>query len=149
LSTDEYLLRKALLDCLAAAPGSATAADAGAALGWPPVQTAVVLAALAAKKLVAQDDEGRLRYAYPVSGAATDHRVTLADGRTLYAMCAIDALGCFFEFGQPLQIDACCHVCGAPVHIAVRSATEAVSLPPDVYATHVDLNKYDDWAANT
>ena len=149
LTAEESLLRKVLLGCLVAAQGAVGAAEAGAVLGWPLEQTEAVTAALVAKKLVVQDDQDRVKYAYPVSSVSTSHRVTLDDGRTLHAMCAIDALGCFFEFGQPLQIDAQCYVCGAPVHVTVRSETEVASLPPDVYATHVDLNKYDDWAAST
>ena len=124
-------------------------AAAGAAFGWPPEQIAAVGASLAAKKLAALDEQGRVKYAYPVSSAPTSLRVTLADGRQLYAMCAIDALGCCFTFGQPVQIDARCHVCGQPVHIAVTGPAQVQSQPPDAHVTHVDLNKYDDWAANT
>ena len=149
LTTEEHRVRKALLGCLVAAQGAVGAADVGAALGWAPEQAAAIIAALVAKKLVVQDEHGRVKSAYPVSSVATSHRVTLADGRTLYAMCAIDALGCFFEFGQPLQIDASCHVCGAPLQITLSFAEQVASMPSGVYATHVDLNKYDDWAAKT
>ena len=64
-------------------------------------------------------------------------------------MCAIDALGCFFEFDQPLQIDARCYVCSEPVHVNVTGPGQVESQPPHIYATHVDLNKYDDWASDT
>ena len=52
------------------------------------------LAALAAADLVHADPAtGRVRVAYPFSGMATPHRVELAEGPTVYAMCALDALG--------------------------------------------------------
>jgi Alkylmercury lyase len=52
------------------------------------------LAALAATDLVHTDlAAGRVMVAYPFSGAPTPHRVELAHGPTVYAMCALDALG--------------------------------------------------------
>ena len=149
LSADEQALRQALLDCLVAAQGPASFAAAGAALGWPPERTVAAADAIVAKKLAGLDERGLVKYAYPVSSAPTGHRVTLADGRAFYAMCAIDALGCFFTFGQPVRIDARCHVCGQPVQITVTGPAQVLSAPPDACATHVDLNKYDDWAGNT
>ena len=167
LTDEEAALRQALLQRLASCsmpalaagepPPPVTWAEAGAALGWPPARAAAVGAALVTKKLAGQDAAGHVRYAYPVSASPTAHCVTLADGRTLYAMCAIDSLGCYFTFGQPVQVEARCHVCGEPVHVCVhgpaqwgaQTAAQVESQPPGAYATHVDLNKYDDWAANT
>jgi hypothetical protein len=52
------------------------------------------LAALAAADLVHVDPAtGRVRVAYPFSGVATPHRVELVGGPTVFAMCALDALG--------------------------------------------------------
>jgi hypothetical protein len=52
------------------------------------------LAALATADLVHLDPTvGRIRVAYPFAGTPTAHRVTLADGPTVRAMCALDALG--------------------------------------------------------
>jgi hypothetical protein len=47
---------------------------------------------LAAEDLVQFDPDGRAAVAYPFSGRPTSHRV-LIDGRSVHAMCAIDALG--------------------------------------------------------
>lgn len=158
LTDEEAALRQALLQRLASfslptlpagEPPPVTWAEAGAALGWPPEHAAAVGAALVAKKLAGQDAAGHVRYTYPVSASPTAHRVTLADGRTLYAMCAIDSLGSAWTFGQPVQVEARCHVCGEPVHVRVHGPAQVESQPPGAYATHVDLNKYDDWAANT
>jgi hypothetical protein len=68
------------------------------------VPLAAILAELAAKGLVQRDPAtGAVHVAYPFSAMATAHHVTLAlaggdgasdrDGRTVFAMCALDALG--------------------------------------------------------
>jgi hypothetical protein len=149
LTDDENLLRRALLACMTAAPGLVGFADAGQALGWSAAKTAAVGGAITAKKLVVLDDGGHVRVAYPVSAAPTSHRVTLADGRTLFAMCAIDALGCCFAFAQPVTVESSCQACGAPIRIDVRAVGEVEAQPPTAIAVHVDLDKYEDWATKT
>jgi hypothetical protein len=57
------------------------------------------LARLADVDLVHVDTE-RLSVAYPFSGAPTRHRVQLAKGQTVWAMCAIDALGVLEMTGE-------------------------------------------------
>ncbi|MGL6201167.1 MAG: organomercurial lyase [Lachnospiraceae bacterium] len=42
------------------------------------------------------------RCIYPISAHQTIHQVILEDGRKLYAICAIDALGCTYTFGQDI-----------------------------------------------
>ncbi len=149
-STDEEnLLRRALLDCLVAAQEPVAWAVAGEAIGWLPERADAVGAAIVARQLAGLDAAGRVQYAYPVSSTATNQQVRLGDGRTLYAMCAIDALGCCFAFGQPVQIASTCHVCGRSIQISVRGEHEAVSQPAGVYALYMDLSKYDEWATNT
>ena len=149
LTADENALRPALLECLVDAGAPVTSAEAGAALGWSPARTAAAAAGIAAKKMVVLDADERVQFAYPVSTVATSHKVTLADGRTLHAMCAIDALGCCFTFGQPITVEASCHVCGAPLRVQVDGVNGVVADPPDAYAVHVDLDKYEDWATKT
>lgn len=51
------------------------------------------LADLTAADLVVTDPDGAPHIAYPFSTAPTPHRVEITDGPTVYAMCAIDALG--------------------------------------------------------
>jgi hypothetical protein len=75
----------------AGAPNLAVVGQLAAELRLDPQ---AALAALAAADLVHADPiGGRVRVAYPFSGAPTFHRVELADGPTVYAMCALDALG--------------------------------------------------------
>lgn len=149
LSTDENTLRAALLECLVDARAPVTFAAAGDTLGWTPEQTAAAAGGIAAKKMVVFDTEERVQFAYPVSTVATSHKVTLADGRTLYAMCAIDALGCCFTFDQPVTVESACQICGKPLRVQVNGVDDIVADPPDAYAVHVDLDKYEDWATKT
>lgn len=53
----------------------------------------MVLAELHDHDVIRLDQRGRIRAAYPFSGVATVHTVTIAGGPRVYAMCAIDALG--------------------------------------------------------
>jgi hypothetical protein len=52
-----------------------------------------VLARLHAEDVIRLDDAGEIAAAYPFSATPTFHQVTLANGVTVSAMCAIDALG--------------------------------------------------------
>ncbi len=149
LTEDENIFRLALLDCMVDANAPLPFAAAAAALGWHPDKVAAAGRGLAAKKLVVLDAAERVQFAYPVSALPTGHKVTLADGRTLYAMCAIDALGCCFTFGQPVVVESLCDVCSRSLRIAVAGAEQVAADPPTAYAVHVDLDKYEDWATNT
>src|SRR5712691_271023 len=50
----------------------------------------------------------RIVAAYPFSARRTAHRVTLPDGRSLYALCAIDALGMPLMLGSDATITSAC-----------------------------------------
>jgi Alkylmercury lyase len=65
-----------------------------------------VLAELAASDVIAFDDAGRIRAAYPFSPAPTAIRVSWPGGPTVHAMCAIDALGISAMLGHPVVITA-------------------------------------------
>lgn len=63
------------------------------------------MAALAARDLVHRDPQtGAIVVAYPFSGVPTRHRVRLASGIEVFAMCAIDALGIAFMLDQPTTV---------------------------------------------
>ena len=79
------------------------------------------LAALATADLVHLDPAaGRVGVAYPFSGAPTAHRVTLADGPTVYAMCALDALGIPLMAGRSGQINSIDPTSGQPITVEVN-----------------------------
>jgi hypothetical protein len=58
---------------------------------------------LAAEDLVHFDADGSVAVAYPFSGRPTSHRV-LIDGRSVHAMCAIDALGIAPMFDRTIEV---------------------------------------------
>lgn len=63
-------------------------------------------ASLVEADLLRIDGDRRVVVAYPFSAQPTRHRVTLHDGRTYYAMCAIDALGIPYMLGQRGDVQA-------------------------------------------
>ena len=67
------------------------------------LNTRSVLSALAREDLVHTDDDGAITVAYPFSGRARGHEVTI-DDRVVQAMCAIDALGIAAMLDQPIEI---------------------------------------------
>ena len=102
---------------------------------------------LLARKAMVIDDQGNVPFIYPLSALPTHHRVTLADGRSFSAMCAIDAIGAAFTFGQDTHIHSKCSVCNEPVHLALRQGRIAHAAPADTQVLHMDLNQLTDWAA--
>jgi hypothetical protein len=83
------------------APTTAGLAEAGSA-------EAEVLASrmrrLQAADLIELDGDGEIVLAYPFSARPTRQRVDTADGRRLWACCAIDALGIPFMLGVAARI---------------------------------------------
>jgi alkylmercury lyase-like protein len=78
------------------------------------------LAALAAADLVHTDPATRrVRVAYPFSGPPTPHRVELADRPTVYAMCALDALGIPRMTRRPARIRSTDPTSGQPITVQV------------------------------
>jgi hypothetical protein len=108
-----------------------------------------MVAALISKKAVAAADNGAINFMYPVSVVPTPHLVHLADGRQLFAMCAVDALGTTFTLGQDVQVHSRCAECGQPVTVTVRQGQIAGVDPEETRVLHVDLNKFENWAGST
>lgn len=65
-----------------------------------------VLAELATRDVIAFDDAGRIRAAYPFSPVPTAIRVRWPGGPDVRAMCAIDALGVSAMLARPVVITA-------------------------------------------
>jgi hypothetical protein len=70
--------------------------------------------------IIWRDDEARIVSAYPFSGLPTAHQVLMAGHKTLYAMCAIDALGIPFMLGQGGSIRSTCFFCRQPVRVHIQ-----------------------------
>jgi hypothetical protein len=71
--------------------------------------------------------------AYPFSGEATAHKVLLGGGgcKTVFAMCAIDALGISFMFDASASVESSCHHCGERIEVLVKDG-KIVLLKPSL-----------------
>ena len=88
------------------------------------------LRALAAEDLIQLDAAGEIQVAYPFSRQPTRHRVTYRSGTSVYAMCAIDALGIAAMLGTGLDIDSTDPTSGDPVRVQMRWNGEAEAWTP-------------------
>lgn len=107
-----------------------------------------VMEGLLDKKAIVVDDEKKVNFIYPVSAFPTQHRVTLKDGRCLYAMCAIDAMGVAFTFQQDITIESQCSECGEKISLEIASGKIVKVLPEDTHVLHVDLNRIENWSGS-
>lgn len=67
------------------------------------------------------EKSGNVTVAYPYSGIATPHRVTLSGKSPAYSMCAIDALGIPSMFESDALIESECAHCGEKIKIDVKN----------------------------
>ncbi|GAA0671916.1 hypothetical protein GCM10010193_25280 [Kitasatospora atroaurantiaca] len=81
------------------------------------VPAAQVLAELAAEDFLTLDETGRIRAAYPFLATETDHVVHIAGGSSVWAMCAIDALGIPVMLGRDADITSTDPVTGRPIRV--------------------------------
>ncbi|NTV12566.1 MAG: hypothetical protein HGA96_01315 [Desulfobulbaceae bacterium] len=108
LTASERAFRKSLLDLIIQAGQPVTPAELASDTGRSIQECAELVSALQAKGLLVRNHGGEIAFVYPVSSLPTPHRVTLADGRSFYAMCAIDALGSSSEFAQDATVTSSC-----------------------------------------
>jgi hypothetical protein len=150
LDEDERSLRFALQDCILSSGRPVTVGDVipflEAQIGA--ARAAEILQSLIGKEIVVEE-QGGVTFAYPVSARPTDHKVSLADGRRFFAMCAVDALGSAFNFGQDAAIFSKCHRCGKAVRIHVERNSIASAESQTVHVLHVDLAKRSNWAGSS
>jgi len=106
-----------------------------------------IINSLSEKGLVVFREDGAITGVYPVSALPTRHKVQLKDGRTFYAMCAIDSLGIAYEFDQNLSISSSCRKCDTPISVEINSGKISQLTPSTTYALHVNIEKYKDWAS--
>lgn len=103
---------------------------------------------LISKNAIVKDLEGKINFVYPVSALPTNHRVTLIDGRTLHAMCAVDALGVAFTFKQDTKISSQCSHCGETITVEIQHEKIVELHPASTHVLHVDLKNNDNWAGS-
>lgn len=73
-----------------------------------------------------------ITYAYPFSNEPTLHRVRLAEGPEVYAMCAIDALGMPFMLRKDAIVESVCAQCSEGIQVEVKDAAVTRVNPPDI-----------------
>jgi hypothetical protein len=88
-----------------------------------PSSVCQVLAELAEGDFLCLDDAGQITAAYPFSALPTRHQVRIADNATVFAMCAIDALGISAMVGLPVAIESADPSTGEPVTVKVDEAS--------------------------
>ena len=98
------------------------------------------------KITLSMDEEGDVNFVYPVSVIKTNHKVTLENGKSFYAMCAVDAIGSSFTFKQRVTIESNCSECGERVLMKIKDGKIEKCYPKEIQILHVDLNKYKNWA---
>ncbi len=104
-------------------PQFAAVTEAAAASGADPRE---VLAGLHAADFLRLDDAGQIQAAYPFSATPTCHRVQIAAGAEVYAMCAIDALGIAPMLGAAVLIRSADPVTGQAITVTMPAAGGAV-----------------------
>jgi hypothetical protein len=79
---------------------------------------------------------GQIVSAYPFSVVPTAHRVALAGNPTVYAMCAIDALGMPFMFDMDAIIDSICQQCGQDLTVHITNGTISTAIPGEIVVVY-------------
>lgn len=109
-----------------------TATDLAVALARSPVEVEVMLMELAKKCLYRDPVSGEILAVYPFSARPTPHRLSLLNGREVFAMCAMDALGVSAMLDQPVMIHSHCAHCGASISLEVQGERLATIQPSAV-----------------
>ena len=93
-------------------------------------------------------EENDVNFIYPVSALPTNHHVTLADGRSFTAMCAIDAIGAAFTFHQDSEVHSVSAVSGEPVFVKIVNGEVADYSPKTLHALTFPLGQLSNWAGS-
>ena len=107
-----------------------------------------LFAALERESVFSADEDDNVSFIYPVSAVPTHHCVSLADGRSFSAMCAIDAIGATYTFLQDTDVNSVCSVCGTPVTVSMRDGKCVSSSPDDIHAISFLLEEMSNWAGS-
>lgn len=96
------------------------------------VQVATALHTLGAQDLVVLNTAGtEVVGAYPLTTEVTPHQLSIGS-RTIYAMCALDAVAVAPMFATEVMITSQCHVSGDPIQIHMRGSEVIDSNPTEV-----------------
>jgi hypothetical protein len=95
------------------------------------------------------NDKTTIAAAYPFSGSPTAHVITFTreSFKSLYAMCAIDALGVGFMFNCDVILESKCNHCNERIKVVIEK-NEIISLDPEELVVWGDM-EYSDCAADS
>jgi hypothetical protein len=121
LDASEDRLWRAILSGFACTGQAQDLPSLGAATGLAAPAIAAHLGGLHGRDMLVLDAaSGSVVAAYPFCAWASEHRVAIAGGATVHALCAIDALGAGAMLGRDSIVESRCRFCNAPVRIATR-----------------------------
>ena len=102
-----------------------------------------LLSGLEAKHYLRRSNQGNICFLYPYSAYPTDYHVTLEDGRSFYAMCAIDAMGSAPTFCQSVKIRSHSRDTQEEIFLHIHPDRGILSIEPDDHfvATYYDTSK--------
>jgi mercuric reductase len=123
-SADDDRARSIIIRHYARTGHSPSLSDLTSTTGMADEALKSVLLRLRQRDLVVMDDE-RIVGAYPLTDRITDHEVRIA-GKTVHAMCAVDALGIGDMFGEDVEISSSCRHCRAPITVTTRGGGTAL-----------------------
>lgn len=104
LTPDARQIHRALLTAFAERGQTPSRSDLVSIAASARIDLPTALGELVESDVIAVDAAGELRAAYPFSPIPTAHQVSISAGPTVYAMCAIDALGISAMLGRPATI---------------------------------------------
>ena len=112
------------------------------ALDMAPAVIDATVARLVERGTVARDPaSGDLVGARGLTLAETSHRLTI-DGRSLYAYCAVDAVGIPVALGRYARVESRCHACGRPLDLTIEQG-RVIDAPAGtvIWAAERDLGR--------
>jgi mercuric reductase len=127
-SNDEDAVRSTIIRHYAVDGRAPTLSELGAATRLSQDALRRLLRQLRDRDLVVMDEE-RIVGAYPLTSRKTEHQVHVG-GKTVHAMCAIDALGVGAMLGRDVEVASACRQCGAAISAVTRGAGTVLAAAP-------------------
>jgi len=119
LSPQEDEIRKCILRFFAKTGNPPTVKDIAEIVAAPPdVINQTIRKLRQADVLTTQ--AGVITSIYPFSAVKTRHTVVFADGHSVNALCATDALGVHFMLGEDITFKSLCPECGCEISIVLK-----------------------------
>jgi hypothetical protein len=127
---DELLL-ELLLDHFIILGRALTQEEMSEKLGTNNAEVELGLKRLEARDAIVLDERSEVLAAYPYSNRPTIHKVEVA-GKTVFANCAVDALGIPFMVGEDAIIESECIQCRTPVMVTIQDSQVQSCVPSDI-----------------